>query len=181
MKKVVLSTLILASSLLFLNSCEKEPVAPVSTSEEVDTTDRKYVPHSCPLFAQNSTSYGGLGSVLFGVVGFNTEGTIDDHLNCPTDYFDRCNTVSVSGVSVTGYTDDPLNVNGYLHPLSDGVMSVAEQMSLVALIKSRCRNYLDTYHSTGHIVTDYDVSYISPLCCNEMIIYVDFTASTVCR
>ena len=154
-----------------------------SSSEEVGTTDRKYVPYNCPLYSQTTTSYWTLGFNLFGVnnPGTPTYGTIDDHLNCPTDYFDRCNIVNVNDLNVGGFSDDPLNINGYPHPLVDGVMSVTEQMTLVAQIKNACRNYLDNNYSTSHIVTNYDVYYMTPMCCNDMSIYVNFTAATHCR
>lgn len=181
MKRIAFFTIALGVSLFYLSACQKEDLQAKNASAEEQITDRKAVPVICALSDEYYTTYGSLGIKLFGDGFTTTSGTIDKHLNCPQDYWDRCNVVNASFVHVIGYDSDPNNVNGYAHPLSDGVMTVAEQNVLVNQIRNACQNYINANFTASHEVIHYDVHYVYPLCCNSMSVYVDFTAATRCR
>lgn len=180
MKKIIFSAFILATAFVSLNSCrKKDPNQTLHSKDSVNSTEKLL---SCPLSNVTTSTYSSLGTTLFGTLnGMGTTGSIDAHLNCAAVAGPPCNRVNANFIFITSYSSD---VSQGTHVLSDGVMTVAEQNTLVSQIQSTCNAHKNSTYGSSYIINKYDVYFMQTLCggCPDgMVVYVDYKAAQICR
>lgn len=176
MRKRILSAVLLTATLATFQSCRKEIQRAPESVEGGNFSQKSSI---CNLSAISTTSYYSLAASLCGSgTGKGTVGALDTKLNCVQSAGDPCYPVSGEMVQVTILSASQWDV------LSDGVMTVAEQETLINQIKSACNMHVLSAHGFGYVVNHYDVWYGFPLCgtCSPSItIFVDYKASKPCR
>lgn len=177
MKKFILLAVTFTAMFVIFQSCKKEVQR---NSESVHNGDLPARFDHCGLSAINELSYMSLGVKLCGAAdGIGTLGALDKNLNCFRIPGATCSPI-VSGNAVYVTT---LSATTGWNVLSDGVMSVTEQQTLVNNIKSACNAHVLSTFGTGYEVYDYDVWFGFPLCggCSqEIYIFVDYKGLKPC-
>jgi len=176
MRKLILLAVTFTAMFATFQSCRKEIK---NNSESVHDGDLPAKLEHCTLSVINEWSYSSLGTKLCGIIdGIGTVGALDNKLNCQVFAGGPCNPV-VNGNSVI-VTE--LTPTGW-HVLSDGVMSVTEQETLINYIKNACNSHALSTFGTGYQVFHYDVWYVTPLCggCSGITIMVNYKAAQPCR
>lgn len=180
MKKLIFPVLFVTSAAISFISCEKKDIKRTSSQSTITETIEKI--NICPLSDINASNYSSLGVSMCGSLnGQNTIGEIDVKLNCNQTAGTGCNPVSVNGLSIRSYSTDPMSGTNVL---SDGIMTVTEQQSLISAIQTYCNTHKNANYGSNYIINHYDVWYMQALCggCPDgLVVMVDYEASKPCK
>jgi len=178
---IVATATVLTTATLIFSSCQKEKPQKATTSTATVPSNEKTICNLNDIYAAN---YSALGAALFGggAAGQGTIGAIDTKLNCNQSAGQLCNLVNPQMLNVTAFSSDV--ANGGWHVLSDGVMTAAEQQTLVNMIQTYCTNHKNATYGTNYVITSYDTHYAQALCggCPDgLLVLVNYTAGKPCR
>lgn len=178
MKKIFFSAVLVTVALVSFDSCTKKKV---ESTHSLATPTNSLEKTICNLSDISAANYTALGTALCGASsGVGYSGAIDVKLNCNQSSGNTCNVVNATGLFVTTYTSG--SPQGDV--LSDGVMTAAEQQTLVSQIQSVCTTHKNSNYGSSYSITQYDVWFVQALCggCpSEMMVMVNYTAAKQCR